>query len=332
MGVHYLKKRGQSPVRDRGNPVAGVATSDQRTGLCGRRGRGAGGGAAAAGGRVSLGQQNGRGGPEKVALPRPGTGGSLAASAGTAGPAWPRWPGGLCYSPCRESSSNGASGEPREVMPGPPGARPPPARLFFAAAEARAGLSALPGSRVRPDSPPGRRPPRGADTVGRADESSAAPAPPGSAEAERQPGASRARRPRPAAPRPPRAAPGPAGPPRRPGSHSPQLSPSYSRSSRAPLGSAPPTGPCRSPGQPRLQRDAWRPTRGASAAQLVRPPPVRGAARAPAPSASAGDSEPLARRAVSALLSERSRRDSSRCRAKIAIWPVHFLPALSSVT
>lgn len=68
MGVHDLKKRGQSPVPDRGDLVAGVATSDQRTGLCGRRrrGRGAGGGAAAAGGRVSLGQQNGRGGPRKL--------------------------------------------------------------------------------------------------------------------------------------------------------------------------------------------------------------------------------------------------------------------------
>ena len=64
-----------------------------------------------------------------------------------AGPAWPHregrgWEG---HSPCREKSSKGARGEPRQVIPGPRGARPPPARLLVATAEARAGLSALLG-------------------------------------------------------------------------------------------------------------------------------------------------------------------------------------------
>lgn len=65
-------------------------------------------------------------------------------------PSGPHWREGSGYSPCRERSSKGARGEPREVMPGPQGARPPPARLLFAAAEARAGRSALPGQPVRP--------------------------------------------------------------------------------------------------------------------------------------------------------------------------------------
>lgn len=194
--------------------------------------------------------------PGKVGLARPGT--SL--------PEPPRPslapPGadGSGYSPCRESSSRGASGEPGEVIPGLRGARPPPARFLVATAETRAGLSAPLGQ-------PG--PPGGAGTVGRAAEASAAPAPPRFADAELRPGASPAVRPRPAAPRPPRAAPGPDGPPRRRGSHSPPNS-RLASPAAARLGSAPPTRPARSPGQPRLQRDAWRPTRGASAARSWR--------------------------------------------------------------
>jgi len=55
--------------------------------------------------------------------------------------------------PCRERSSRGANGEPGEVIPGPRGARPPPARLLVATAETRAGLSALLGQSVRPEGP-----------------------------------------------------------------------------------------------------------------------------------------------------------------------------------
>lgn len=68
---------------------------------------------------------------------------------------------GSGYSPCRQRSSKGARGEPKEVMPGPQGARPPPARLLLAAAEARAGLSALTGMPGPPRLAAGRSPPKG---------------------------------------------------------------------------------------------------------------------------------------------------------------------------
>ena len=87
--------------------------------------------------------------PEKVGLRRPALArrlsASQAASPGPPAPPGPTGRGGEGYSPCRERSSKGARGEPRQVIPGPRGARPPPARLLVAAAEERAGLSELSG-------------------------------------------------------------------------------------------------------------------------------------------------------------------------------------------
>ncbi|CAD7670786.1 unnamed protein product [Nyctereutes procyonoides] len=82
------------------------------------------------------------------ATPGPHLGHTCATCAGRGGPG----PGGLGYSPCRERSSRGASGEPGGVIPRPRGARPPPARALGA-----------PGAAA---------PPAAAGTVGRAAEPS----------------------------------------------------------------------------------------------------------------------------------------------------------------
>lgn len=171
MGVHYLQRRGQSRVRDGGNGAAGaVASAPSTPGLCGRREGARASGRRAAGGRGSLGQQKGWGGPEKVALPRPGPGGPRTAPARTAGPARPHLAAGALATHLAErGAATAPAGSPEKSCRGRRERARRPLGSFFAAAEARAGLSALPGSRVLRDSPPGLKPPRGAETVGRAD-------------------------------------------------------------------------------------------------------------------------------------------------------------------
>lgn len=167
-------------------------------------------------GRRSLGRQQRIGPPEKVGIPRPPRrqGCERPRQPPPARRPRPAPPGGegSGYSPCRERNSKGARGEPRQVIPGPRGARPPSARLLVEATEARAGLSALSGqygpprATARPQSVQ-----RGWDSGARRPGECNSP-PRSTPEAELRACAFRARRTRPAAPRPPRAALGPAGP------------------------------------------------------------------------------------------------------------------------
>lgn len=261
--------------------------------------RSAGERAAAAGGSLSLRQQ-----PRIWPLSKLGSQDLAQASRLLAVPKQllpGRWPSlaprggeGSGYSPCRDRSSKGARREPGEVIPGPQGARPPPAQLLVAAAEARAGPSVLWGPLGAPRSAARQQSSRRGWDPRTPHETSAAPAPPRSAKAELRRGASRARR---------RA-------PQRHGHHLalPQDPPALSAAGeplpptprqllglqRAPPGSAPPTGPARSPGQPRLQRDAWRPTRRASAARSWRGPGHLCAVPPAAPHASASAGNPAA--------------------------------------
>lgn len=105
-------------------------------------------------------------GPEKVGLPRRGTGGSRMASPRPAGSATHRARRGAARAPegSPEKSSRGRGERARR----PPGS----------SVEARARLSALSGQPGPPRPAPGRCPPGRAGTVGRADAASAASAAP----------------------------------------------------------------------------------------------------------------------------------------------------------
>lgn len=226
---------------------------------------------------------------------------------------------GAGYSPCRERSSKGARREPGEVIPGPQGARPPPARPLVAAAEARAGPSAPWGPLGAPrPAAPQQSSRRGWDPR-TPHEASAAPAPPrprrlscdegrpGLAASPHSATATTSRCPRTRRPSAP------------PGSHSPQLPASYSgcsghrqapRRPLAPLGLPGNCGSSATPGGPPAERAPR--AAGAAAATcargrlLPRTPPRAPGTQRPLPSSPTvgplSCSKPLLRQVVSVFI------------------------------